>query len=84
MADEAQQAIAAISENAADLTKRMEAIALSLREQNIAATEIAENIDGVAGLSETSANEASKVTAEAMSMKSLSKQLNSAVERFHL
>ncbi|HZX33607.1 MAG TPA: methyl-accepting chemotaxis protein [Rhodocyclaceae bacterium] len=84
MADEAQVAIEAISRSATDLTERMNAIALSLREQNSAATEIARNIEGVASLSETTAEDAGKVTQEATRMQALSRRLSSAVERFRL
>ena len=84
LANEAQTAIEAIGQSATDLTQRMDAIALSLREQNSTATEIARNVAGVAGVSETTANEAGKVTKEAMGMKSLSAELNAIVERFRL
>ena len=84
LANEAQTAIEAIAQSATDLTQRMDAIALSLREQNATATEIARNVEGVADVSETTSNEAGKVTKEAMGIKSLSAELNSIVERFHL
>ena len=84
LANEAKAAIEAIGQSAVDLTQRMDAIALSLREQNSTATEIARNVEGVAGVSETTANEAGKVTKEAMGMKSLSAELSAVVERFRL
>ena len=84
LAEEAQNAIEAIGNSATDLTQRMDAIAFSLREQSTTATEIARNIESVAGISETTATAAGKVTQEAMGMKSLSAELNLIVERFRL
>jgi methyl-accepting chemotaxis protein-2 (aspartate sensor receptor) len=84
LADEAQTAITAISNSAVDLTQRLDAIALSLKEQNAAGTEVARSIESVASASETTAADAGKVSQEAEEMKALAATLNATVERFRL
>jgi methyl-accepting chemotaxis protein len=84
LANDAQVAIAAISDSAVELTRRLDTITQSLKEQNAAGTEVARSIESVAAASEATASDAGNVAAEADKVKALSAQLNATVERFRL
>jgi methyl-accepting chemotaxis protein-2 (aspartate sensor receptor) len=84
LADEAQRSIDTISRGAEDLTAQLNAITLSLREQNAAGTDIARNVETVARKSQETAEDAHKVSEEVARMESLAHQLGATVERFRL
>jgi methyl-accepting chemotaxis protein len=84
LADEAQVATEAISRGADDLTKQLQSITQSLREQSETGSEIAGNVETVARKSEETAQDAAKVAEEVARMQALAAELASAVERFRL
>jgi methyl-accepting chemotaxis protein-2 (aspartate sensor receptor) len=84
LADEAQAATQTISKGAEELTTQMQAIALSLREQNAAGSDIARNVETVARKSEETAQDAAKVADEVERMERLARELGATVERFKL
>ncbi|HEX8961752.1 MAG TPA: methyl-accepting chemotaxis protein [Rhodocyclaceae bacterium] len=84
LADEAQTATHTISKGAEELTTQMQAIALSLREQNAAGSDIARNVETVARKSEDTAQDAAKVADEVAHMEQLARELGATVERFRL
>ncbi len=84
LADEAQAATETISKGAADLTAQLQAIALSLREQNAAGSDIAGNAETVARKSEETAADAARVAGEVARMEQLARELSATVERFRL
>jgi methyl-accepting chemotaxis protein len=84
LADEAQLATDTISKGADDLTAQLHAIALSLREQNAAGSDIARNVETVARKSEETALDAAKVADEVARMEDLARELGETVERFRL
>jgi methyl-accepting chemotaxis protein-2 (aspartate sensor receptor) len=84
LADEAQSSIETISRGADDLTSQLNAITSSLREQNVAGTEIARNVETVARKSEETAQDAHQVADEVARMEALARELGATVERFRL
>ena len=84
LADKAQVAIETISQGACELTSQLNAITTSLREQNVAGSDIARNIETVARKSEETAQDASRVADEVTRMEALAVELNATVRRFKL
>jgi methyl-accepting chemotaxis protein-2 (aspartate sensor receptor) len=84
LADEAQNATHTISKGAEDLTEQLQAMALSLREQNSAGSDIARNVETVARKSEETAQDAGRVADEVAGMEQLAHELGATVERFRL
>jgi methyl-accepting chemotaxis protein len=84
LAEDARAAIATISASATELVAQVDDIALSLQEQNSAATDIARNVEQMARGAEETANQAEGLSKEAMGMKTLSDSLSNAVGRFRL
>lgn len=84
LAERARAAIGTISASAAELVTQVDDIALSLKEQNSAATDIARNVEQMARASEEAASQAEGLTKEAIGMKALSEALSGAVGRFRL
>jgi methyl-accepting chemotaxis protein-2 (aspartate sensor receptor) len=84
LADEAQTATDTISKGAQDLTEQLQAIGLSLREQNSAGSDIARSVETVARKSEETAADASKVANEVARLEQLAHDLGATVQRFKL
>jgi len=84
LSDEAQRAIETIRQGAGDLTRRLDAISNSLRQQSAAGSDISSKAEQVAAMSEGTAQDAGKVSGEVAHMESLAKTLAAAVERFRI
>jgi len=60
------------------------AISDSIREQSMASTQIAQNLEQIAQLAEESASEAHKVSGASAQMESVSRSVENSIARFRL
>ncbi|GAB2181962.1 methyl-accepting chemotaxis protein [Denitratisoma sp. agr-D3] len=84
LAEKAAEAVTEIQQGATQVTEVINAISDSIREQSLASTQIAQNLEQIAHIAEQSAAEAHKVSAAASQMESVSRSMQASIARFRL
>ena len=84
LAEQAQSAIDAISNNANEINQLVHDISLALKEQTVASQDVARNVEQVAQLSEENSRAVMQTADATVDLKTLASQLDKAVHSFRL
>lgn len=84
LAEQAQSAIDAISNNANEINQLVHDISLALKEQTVASQDVARNVEQVAQLSEENSRAVMQTADATVHLKTLASQLDKAVHSFRL